>query len=108
MSDVTDTLDQLIAGEVTLDEVADQFRARSWPRRERVETSDATGLFRLDAQDPEEDPEGAFSEVAGYYAMHRIDDQQYAALAEAAAEAMKDAPTPGTPAGAVNEGTPPA
>lgn len=108
MSDVTDILDQLVDGQVDLPAVADQFRTRSWPRRERVATADATDLYRLDQQDPEEDPDGAFSEVAGYYAMHRIDDEQYRVLAEAAAEAMKDAPAPGTPAGAVNEGTTPA
>lgn len=106
MSDVTDTLDRLIAGEVDLEAVAEEFRARSWPRRERLQTSDVTDLFRLDSQDPEEDPPGAFSEVAGYYVAGQLDDDQYAALAEAAAEAMKDAPAPGTPAGAVNEGTP--
>lgn len=105
MSDVTDILDQLAAGEVDLEAVAQQFRTRAWPRRERVETSDATDLYRLDSQDPEVDPEGAFSEVAGYYVMHRIDDEQYRVLAEAAAAAMKDAPAPGTPAGSVNEGT---
>lgn len=108
MSDVTDTLDQLVAGQITLDEVAEGFRTRAWPRRVRVETRDATDLFRLDSADPEDDPEGAFSEVAGYYARHLIDDQQYTVLAEAAAEAMKDAPAPGTPAGSVNEGTTPA
>jgi hypothetical protein len=108
MSDVTDALDRMIAGETTVEEVAEEFRARAWPRRERAETRDATDLYRLDASDPEEDPDGAFSEVAGYHAMHRIDDAQYAVLAEAAAEAMKDAPAPGTPAGSVNEGTTPA
>jgi len=106
MSDVTELLDELAAGTTDLPAVAEAFRARTWPRRDRVVVHDATDLFRLDLQDPEPDPEGAFSEVAGYHAMHRIDDEQYRVLAEAAAEAMSDAPTPGTPAGAVNEGTP--
>lgn len=105
MSDVTDALDQLIAGGADIEEVADIFRARSWPRRTRVETHDATDLYVLDAADPGDDPEGAFSEVAGYLAMHRIDPEQYRVLSEAAALAMQDAPTPGTPAGAVNERT---
>lgn len=108
MSDVTDQLDALINGETDLDTVAQAFRVRAWPRRTRTETSDATDLFRLDSQDPEEDPAGAFSEVGGYHAMGRIDDEQYGVLAVAAAEAMKDAPAPGTPAGAVNEGMDPA
>lgn len=105
MSDVTDLLDQLVAGTVDLDAVADGFRTRPWPRRTRVETSDATDLYQLDGTDPVGDPEGAFSEVAGYLAMHRIDLEQYRVLAEAAATAMQNAPDPGTPAGAVNERT---
>lgn len=105
MSDVTDLLDQMIDGTADLDAVADTFRTRTWPRRTRVETHDATDLYELDAQDPVGDPEGAFSEVAGYLAMHRIDNEQYRVLAEAAAAAMQNAPEPGTPAGAVNERT---
>lgn len=105
MSDVTDLLDQLVDGTADLDTVADGFRTRAWPRRTRVETSDATDLYELDGTDPVSDPEGAFSEVAGYLAMHRIDLEQYRVLAEAAAAAMQNAPDPGTPAGAVNERT---
>jgi len=105
MSDVTDALDQLVTGEADLDQVADIFRARSWPQRTRVDTHDATDLYALDASDPTDDPEGAFSEVAAYLAMHRIDPETYRVLSEAAALAMKDAPLPGTPAGAVNERT---
>lgn len=105
MSDVTDALDQLVNGEVDLETLADAFRARDWPRRTRVDTHDATDLYALDAQDPVGDPDGAFSEVAGYLAAHRIDAEQYRVLAEAAAAAMQDAPEPGTPAGAVNERT---
>lgn len=105
MSDVTDALDQLIEGTTDLDTVADDFRSRSWPRRTRAETHDATDLYELDGTDPVGDPEGAFSEVSAYLAMHRIDPEQYRVLAEAAAAAMQNAPDPGTPAGAVNERT---
>jgi hypothetical protein len=105
MSDVTDLLDQLVDGTADLDAVVDAFRTRSWPRRTRVETHDATDLYALDAADPVDEPEGAFAEVAGYLAMHRIDLEQYRVLAEAAAVAMQNAPAPGTPAGAVNERT---
>lgn len=104
MSAVTDLLDQLAAGEVELDAVAEDFRTRAWPQLTRDEPGDATEVFTRDIQDPEERPEGSFIEVAAYYSRHLIDDVQYAALAEAAAEAMKAAPTPGTTAAAVNEG----
>lgn len=107
MSDVTDLLDQLVDGTTDLDSVADAFGTRVWPQRTQVQTHDATDLYELDSTDPVANPEGAFSEVAGYLAMHRIDSEQYRVLAEAAAHAMQNAPAPGTPAGAVNERTHP-
>lgn len=103
MSDVTDALDQLVQGVTDLDSVAGQFRARTWPRRTRPATHDATDLYEQDSTDPVGDPEGAFSEVAAALAEHRIDLEQYRVLAEAAAAAMQNAPDPGTPAGAVND-----
>lgn len=105
MSDVTDALDQLVEGSTDLDSVAETFATRTWPQRTRVQTHDATDLYQLDGTDPTDDPEGSFAEVAGYLAMHKIDPEQYRVLAEAAAQAMQNAPDPGTPAGAVNERT---
>ena len=104
MSAVTDLLDQLVGGEATLEEVAEDFRGRSWPQTPREEPRDVTEAYARELQDPEEPPEGGFAEVAAYYAMHKIDDEQYAALAAAAAEGMKAAPDPGTASAAVNEG----
>lgn len=105
MSDIADLLDSLTAGDIDLDAVADAFRTRTWPRRVRDAPKDVTELYEADLADPEPEPEGSFTEVAAAYAARRITDDQYATLAEAAASAMKDAPPPGTPAGAVNEGT---
>lgn len=79
MSDVTKMLDQLGSGAIELDAVASAFASRKWPQRARATD---------ELQDPEPDPEGSFAEVAGYYAMGRINDEQYAALAQAAAGAM--------------------
>lgn len=86
MSDVTDQLDQLAAGQVDLDAVVSDFGSRQWPQPDPQPTSDP---FQAEDMDPEPDPEGSFSEVAGYYARGKINDEQYAALAEAAAGAMK-------------------
>ena len=105
MSDVTDLLDQLVDGTTDLDSVVEAFTARSWPRRTRAATVDATDLYVLDGSDPVDNPEGSFAEVAGYLAMRRIDLEQYRVLSEAAATALQNAPAPGTPAGSVNERT---
>jgi hypothetical protein len=105
VSDVTDLLDQLVDGSTDLDSVAETFTTRAWPQRTRVETHDTTDLYALDGTDPVDNPDGSFAEVAAYLAMHKIDPEQYRVLAEAAAQAMQNAPDPGTPAGAVNERT---
>lgn len=100
MSDVTDELDQLAAGDIDLDQVVADFRTRQWPSAPEPADDDP---FTLDAQDPEVEPPGAFIEVSTYYSMGKINDEQYAALAQAAAEAMKNNPsTPGTPAAGLN------
>lgn len=80
MSDVTKLLDQLGSGATTVDAVAKAFASRAWPKR-------APAADEL--SDPEPNPEGSFAEVAGYYAMGRINDEQYRVLATAAAGAMK-------------------
>jgi len=85
MSDVTDQLDQLAAGQIDLDAVVSDFGSRQWPQPD-PEPNDP---FEAEDSDPEPDPEGSFAEVAGYYARGKLTDDQYAALAQAAAGAMK-------------------
>lgn len=80
MSDVTEMLDQLSTGSVPLETVVADFSARTWPQRTPAED---------ELSDPEPAPEDSFSEVSGYYAMGKITDEQYAALADAATGAMK-------------------
>jgi hypothetical protein len=86
VSAVTDLLDRLIAGDVPLQRVAADFATRSWP------SGPSDAKLNADAMsfaDPE--PFAAantFAEVEAYYAQHKITDEQYAALAKAAASAM--------------------
>jgi hypothetical protein len=66
LSEVTDALDALAAGERDLDDVAAQFTARAWP--------------------PEPHVPGSFTEVADAYSHGHITLDQYTRLALAAAE----------------------
>jgi hypothetical protein len=86
MSAVTDLLDRLIAGDVTLQRVAADFATRSWPpaRSDAQRRRDA----EVEADPQVVIPDNTFAEVEAYYVRHLINDEQYAALAKAAASAM--------------------
>lgn len=76
VSEVTDALQALADGERNLDDVAQFFREREWPRR----------------ADPNSDDQapGSFAEVANAYSSGLINHDQYVALAQAATEAMRE------------------
>ncbi len=61
---------------MTLDEVAEAFRRRTFPSRPRA----------LDGEDAEADPEGSFMEVAVAFSMGQIDAHTYDVLTRAAAQ----------------------
>lgn len=85
MSEVTDLLQQLAAGEITVDAVAADFEARTWP------TGPSDAQRNADAMsfaDPEPIAAGSFDEVATAYVIGEITAAQYATLAQAAAKAM--------------------
>jgi hypothetical protein len=88
MSDVTDLLDRLVAGTVSLDEVAEVFRSRNWPDTPVPRSRTLADVETRALDDPEEPPEGAFIEVASYHQRHLIDLETYSVLAHAAAEAI--------------------
>jgi hypothetical protein len=95
MSDVTDLLDRLAAGTTTLDDVVRDFEKRDWPTAPDDKAREAAALA---GADPEPIPEGSFAEVSSAYVSGQIDDEQYAALATAAAGAMSGQPQDGAAA----------
>jgi hypothetical protein len=99
MSDVTDLLGQLSDGSVTVADVADQFRRRQWPSAAKPDTTDYTALARRTVTDPDAPPPGSFLEVAAAWHDGTLTDDQFTALAQAAADAIKgQQPQPGTAA----------
>lgn len=87
MSEITDLLAQLRAGSMSLEEVADRFRHRQWPGRETTLPRTAREAFAAEERDPEPPAEGSFHEVYAAYMRHELTEDQYTALAYAAAEA---------------------
>lgn len=85
-SDVADLIVALGAGRLTLEEVADCFRARSWPRTRRA--GPLTPLEMADQQDPEADVPGSIDELTGAYDRGEITREQYRVLAHAVADSI--------------------
>lgn len=86
MSDVTDMIAAYRRGELTLDELAQRFRDRSWPSR-RLSPPTLEEAYRRELQDPEPIADGSFDEVASAHLQGEISSQEYDILARAAGEA---------------------
>ena len=87
--EVNDLIEALQNGTMSLEEVAEEFRQRSWPGRPMPRPTSYLELATAAISDPEPDPPGSFSEVASAYARGKIDRTQYSVLSEAAAEGMR-------------------
>jgi hypothetical protein len=85
VSDVTDMIAAYGRGELTLDELAQRFRERTWPAR-RLSPSELQAAYKRELEDPEPIAEGSFDEVAGAYLQGEISIEEYDILARAAGE----------------------
>jgi hypothetical protein len=88
-SEVTDLINKLRDGSMTLDQVAQRFRERSWPRRR---TPSPTTYFELAAaaqQDPEPYMEDSFDDVAAAHQEGELTDLEYTVLSAAVADSKR-------------------
>lgn len=88
-SEVSDMLKALREGTMTLEQVAQRFREREWPRRKR---SAAASYFEMAAR-TQEDPEpyvaGSFDDVAAAFHRGDLSGSEYRVLSEAVAESKR-------------------
>jgi hypothetical protein len=82
-NEVKDLLDALHDGNMTLDEVADIFRSRSWPARDRIQPKSYLDAAIADQADPDPYIPNSYDDVATAYDQGRLTDAQFAVLAEA-------------------------
>jgi hypothetical protein len=87
--EVARMIDALQSGEMSLDEVAQQFRERSWPRAPRQDPSSYLEMASAAQQDPEPYIPGSFDDVVAAYDQGKITDTEYAVLSEAVAESKR-------------------
>jgi hypothetical protein len=90
-NEVSDLLSALRDGTMTLDEVAERFRERSWPRRTHPRPTTYLELAAEAQQDPEPDVPGSFDEVTAALYRGDLTDEAYDVLARAMAESKRAA-----------------
>lgn len=88
-NEVTELITALRNGEMSLDEVAQKFRERSWPHIQPPKPQNYLEFAASVQEDPEPDVPGSFDEVVAAYDRGELTHSQYRALAEAAAESIR-------------------
>ena len=87
-NEIVELLSALRNGEMSLDQVALQFRERSWSRRDLRRPNNYSELMAADAQDPEPYIPGSFDDVTAAYHRGELTDEQYDVLAAAMTESL--------------------
>jgi hypothetical protein len=88
-SEVSDLIKALRDGTMTLDQVAQRFRERKWPRRRQKPPTSYLEMAARAQEDPEPyDPE-SFDDVTAAYHRGELSDGEYDTLAEAMAESKR-------------------
>jgi hypothetical protein len=88
-SEVTNLLAALRDGTMSLDEVAQRFRDRSWPRRATAAPSTYLELAARAQEDPDADVPGSFDEVTAALYRGDISEGDYEVLAQAMATSKR-------------------
>ena len=71
-NEVIDLLNALSDGTLTVDEVADRFRARTWPRRRNPAPGSYLDALTAELQDPDTYLPGSFDDVIAAYDQRKI------------------------------------
>jgi len=88
-TEVTELINALRDGTLTLDQVAERFRQRSWPRRATPLPSSYLEHAVAAEEDPEPYAPNSFDDVVAAYDLGRVTDEEYAVLSEAVAESKR-------------------
>lgn len=88
-NEVTELIDALHEGRLTVDEVARQFRERTWPRRRRPLPETYMDAMAAEFDDPDVYVPNSFDDVIAAYDQQKITLDQLQVLSEAVAEAQR-------------------
>jgi hypothetical protein len=88
-TEVTELIAALRNGSLSLDEVAQRFRERTWQRTRKPAPASYMEMAAAAQEDPEPYVPGSFDELAAAYRRGELTRPQYRALAEAVAESLR-------------------
>jgi hypothetical protein len=88
-TEVTELITALRNGSLSLEEVAQRFRERTWPRTRKPAPASYVEMAAAAQDDPEPYVPGSFDELAAAYRRGELTRAQYRALAEAVAESLR-------------------
>lgn len=90
MSEVTDLIDSYKAGEMTLDELAQRFRERRWPRTPPPQRpATYLDMAALAQEDPGSVVPGSFEDVEVAFVRHELSVDEYKVLRAAMSESLQ-------------------
>jgi len=88
-TEVTELITALRNGSLSLEEVAQRFRERTWPRTRKPAPASYVEMAAAALDDPEPYVPGSFDELAAAYRRGELTRPQYRTLAEAVAESLR-------------------
>jgi hypothetical protein len=88
VGEITDLIASYRAGELTLEELAERFRSRRWPRRSPpLRPSDHLEMAARAQEDPDSDVPDSFDDVEAAFFRHELSAAEYKFLRRAVVEA---------------------
>jgi hypothetical protein len=88
-SEVSDLIKALRDGTMTLEQVAQRFRERQWPRRRRPPPASYLEMAARAQEDPEPYVSGSFDDVSAAFHRGDLSLAEYRVLSEAVAESKR-------------------
>jgi hypothetical protein len=88
-NEVTKLLDALHRGTMTVEQVAQEFRMRKWPRRHRPSSDDYMDMLAAELEDPDTYIPGSFDDVIAAYDQQKLTREQLRILSAAVADAQR-------------------
>lgn len=88
ITEVTELIAALRNGSLSLEEVAERFRERTWPRTRKPAPANYLEMAADALEDPQPDVPGSFDEVTAAYDRGELTRAQYRTLAEAVAHSL--------------------
>ncbi len=88
-SEVSDMIKALRDGAMSLEQVAQRFRERDWPRRRRPPAASYLEMAARAQEDPEPYIPGSFEDVSAAFHRGDLSRDEYRVLSEAVAESKR-------------------